>query len=138
MTKTGTNVTQKELRDAIRAATVGAKCDFKTEIVKWEGVSVEVRQMSIATRFELYDASQRTDADGKETFDSLRWTVMLVVINTYVPGTDVRVYDDADFELLSKQPTEGFVDKIAEAAKVLNGLSGKEEEGNSPATTNDS
>lgn len=122
-------------RDAIRSATVGAKSDFKSEIVEWGDVKVEVRQMSIQERFELYKATMDDDDDK---VDTLKWLIMLVVINTYVPGTNERVYEDTDFDLLVKQPTDGFIDKLADVAKELNGMGPSGDEGNSPATTNDS
>lgn len=107
-------------RDTLRQATLGAKKTFRSEIVEFEGSSFEIRQPTIKARAELRAKCTSTKNEGV-AFDMFEFLVWAVIHNTFVPGTDERVFDDTDYDSLVKSPTGGFVDEFSEvAAKLIN------------------
>ena len=111
-------------KDKIRAATLGAKSQFKKTIVKYNGIEVEIRQPSIAERSQLQELcteriSNGPNADALIKVNNTAFFVWSVIKHTYVPGTDERVFDDADYETLSNSPSGGYMDKFFEIASNL-------------------
>ena len=105
------------LRDAIRKATLGSQSEFKKEVVKWNGVEVELRQPSVKQRQELF---KRCVGDGGK-IDSLEFMTLGVIACTYVPGTDEKVFDDTDYDGIMARPAGGFLDKFgAQIAELTN------------------
>jgi len=104
-------------RDKLRQLTVGAKKNFRKEIVKYDGEDFELRQPSVADRDELMEQCQGEDGKLRMT-EFITWTL---INNCYVPGTDERVFGKGDYEALKSQPTGGFVDELGNAAvRVMN------------------
>ena len=103
--------------DDLRALTVGAKKNFRTEKVDIEGAEFEVRQPSVKARDALMEKC--TDKEGKlKMSEFLSWGIIL---NTYKPGTDEKVFSDADYKSIIEQPAGGWVDKLGNtAARLLN------------------
>lgn len=109
-------------RDKIRAATLGNKGQFKTEVVEVNGVSVAVKQPSVGEREDMFaaiDADAGSSAvDYAKMFKLMTWGVIKL---TYVPDTNERVFDDADYDELMNQPTNDWVDQLGETVlEVLN------------------
>jgi len=103
-------------RDAIRGKTVGGKKNFRTEIVTVDGEDIEVRQLSVRDRLDVYNRSTK---DG--VLDPLQFQIWSVIATCFVPGTKERLFEDADYDSLMDQPTGSFVDKLSEAAvEMLN------------------
>jgi len=103
------------IRDSIRSATVGSKAEFKKEIVEFNGRKVEIRQPSVKVRRELFKRCM----DDQGRVDSMDFLVWAVIYNTYVPGTDERVYDEEDYDAFISKPAGGFMDKFGEVASKL-------------------
>lgn len=96
------------IRDDLRAATLGAKAEFKKEIVSFGGVELELRQPSVKQRKDLFKRCM--DENGRvEAMEYLTWGVLYC---TFVPGTNERVYDDTDYDALMEKPSGGFLDKF--------------------------
>lgn len=133
-----------ELRDQIRAKTVGQSVHFATKMVEHEGMEIEVRQPTVAARSAIMKKSRDSDAvarqaqtaarkaqtDGDQvdevdaqdvlsTIDYGKMQVWAAIQCAYVPGTDERLYSEEDFKALINQPTGSFVDKISTAAMNL-------------------
>lgn len=114
----------KSIRDQMRAATVGAPRTFKRTEVEYNGILFEFVQPSLRKRKEIVEKC--TGEDGK--VDSIGLMVESVIALTVVPGTDERVYDEADRAELVDMPSGSFVDEFAEkAVQVLTGIGFGEE-----------
>lgn len=123
------------LRDKLRAKTVGAKKQFRTETVTIGGEAFEVRQPSVAERARILKQAkvQTGDADRMDMAELQIWAAILL---TYVPGTEDHVFEDADYAALAAQPANGFVDEISRVAMRLMNAGGDEAK-NSEETAND-
>jgi hypothetical protein len=102
--------TRKEIRDAL----MGAKSEFKKEVVKFNGVEVEIRQPTVKSRKEIME---RATKNGEiSTFEFLVWAV---IESTFVKGTDEKVFEYEDYDSLVSKPVGGFMDKFGEIASNL-------------------
>lgn len=102
------------LRDKLRkAATSGKHRQFKKKIVKFNGEEFEVRQPSNAIRSQILAKSKIISRDQTEEIDIGAMQVWGVIQLTYVPGTDERVFEEADYETLANEPTGGIVDTLS-------------------------
>ena len=123
-------MSKKDLRDNLLAKTP----EFKKEFETINGKKYEIRQPSVAGREQImdscrFDLSQVDENDSEEeakkkvaqnikTTDMRIWSMIYMV---YVPGTDERVFDPEDYEMLKKQPTGSFVDTLSSTCmKLLN------------------
>jgi hypothetical protein len=104
-------------RDALRSAILGKKPTFRSEIVKHEGESYELRQPSNKSRRDLF--KKVTDEAGR--IDMMDFVLWAVIYNTYEPGTDNTVFEESDYDVLANLPAGGVVDKLGDvASKLLN------------------
>lgn len=103
------------LRDKLRSKTVGAKKQFKSEIVEWDGEQYEIRQPSVGQRGRILQAAKVQTGDA-EKMDLAKLQVMATVCCTYVPGEDTPVFEEADIEALMELPAGSFVDEFAQVA----------------------
>lgn len=109
------------VRDKIRAASVGAKKNFRSELVTWgegeDAIEVEIRQPSVKERRQLMRAV--TDETGE--IDGQELLIWAVINQTYVPGTNEKVYDASDYDSLVSSPTGSYVDRFGQVAlEVMN------------------
>ena len=107
-------------RDKLRAATIGKKPEFFSRKVQHDGHTFEIRQPSIRARKELRTRCTSIDEEGVK-FDMFEFLVWAVIKNTYVPGTNELVFEDADYDTMLENPTGGFMDSFSEvAAEIVN------------------
>ena len=110
-------MSKQSIRDQIRSATIGEKSEFKSKIVKYNGVEVEIRQPSVKSRKDIM-AKAMTD---NGTVDFAEFLTFAVLFNTYVPDTNELVFEDTDYDALMAKPTGGFLDKFgSDAAELMN------------------
>lgn len=103
------------LRDKLRAKTVGKSPKFRKEIVTYDGDEFEIRQPSQETRKELFEKAKTPD--GKvDNFTALVWGV---INQTYIPGTEEKVFEETDFDSLMARPAGGFIDSFGAVALSL-------------------
>jgi len=107
------------LRDKIRSATIGASNKIGTRIVEvGGGQKIEVRQPTIKQRNDLRELCVSKvplgNGDFEMTHDGVAYQVWGVIRFCYAPGTDERIYDDADYDTLANQPSGGFMDTLFE------------------------
>jgi len=93
---------------------MGAKSEFKNKIVKYKGIEVEIRQPSYKARKEVMQRAMEGDK-----INTLEFLVWAVIENTYVKGTNERVFEDTDYDSLVEKPVGGFMDKFGEVAAEL-------------------
>ena len=102
-------------RNQVRSALL-SKSEFRKEVVEYNGIKVEIRQPSVKGRQKIL-----RDATVDGTIDSMEFLTRSVIENTYMVGTDERVFEDADYDVLVNKPTGGFLDKFGEkCAELMN------------------
>jgi hypothetical protein len=96
------------LKDKLRSITVGAKKDFKGEIIDFMGEKFEVREPSEAQYTAIYQRAYETKLDGdnkgKISVNLAEQAVWGLICCTYVPGTDEHVFDENDYDSLMNMP----------------------------------
>lgn len=102
-------------RDLIRSLTIGSKKHFKRKcftLVTSEGdIEVEFREPSRKERAKITDKSR----DKKGQVDNELFIANFVIMLTFIPGTNERVFEDADLEAIMETPAaSGFVEKFGE------------------------
>ena len=105
----------QSIRDQIRAATLGAKPQFKSKEVEYNGISVELRQPNLRDRKKLLEASRNSKGD----FDVILFTVNSVILCTYIPGTSEKVFSPEDVEAFMELNTGSFVETFSAAVSEL-------------------
>lgn len=125
---------KQSLRDQMRAATLGSKNVFKSEILTHKGLKFEIRQPSIRGRQEL--RKRLIDQEGTfDVFDALVW---MVILYTFVPGTNERVFDEEDYDTIVAHPTGGYMETFSLTAAEFMNMDPEDIAKNSDATENDS
>lgn len=108
-----------DLRNQLRAKALETKT-FKVETVVIDDVSYEVHQPSISARDGILKmAGIKSGKEALDSFELSKMLTTLVIYMTFVPGTEERVFEPADAEMLSGQPTGGLVDQLADVAQKL-------------------
>lgn len=97
----------KITRDALREAMLSSRPAVEVVPLK-SGLSVEVRQPTVGEQLEL--------AKSEDTGDRV---LRLFIEHVYVPGTNERVFDEADYEVLKQLPAAGDYQSIMKALTVL-------------------
>ena len=108
----------KTLRDKIRARTVGAKNQFKSELVDYFDVQIEVRQVDISSRSEYINSA----IDKNRNANTLKLQINAVIASCFVPGTDEKVFEDTDYDVISESISGGYCDKLYETVQNLSNL----------------
>jgi len=96
----------KSARDKIRAATVGNKTIVKSKIMTIEGVDIEIFAPTLE---QSQFIESKIEADEKDFTPRLLWTLIVLC---KVPGTNERIFEEADYDTLMKKPAEGFIEKL--------------------------
>lgn len=119
------------LKDKIRSATLGATNAFRKEIVEVNGSQIEVRQLSIGERNRI-SAEARKNEDS--TDPKRQFGIRALLCMCYEPGTDTRIYDETDLDVMLATPAGGWVDTLLDKCiRLLN--VGDDAAKNSEATT---
>jgi hypothetical protein len=107
----------QSIRDKIRSATIGKKTQFRNKIFNYEGVEVEFRSPNLKDRKTLLNRAK----DEKGELDMINFIVYSVILNTYIPGTNEKVFDENDYDAMMNQSTGSFVDLFGtEIAEIMN------------------
>jgi len=101
-------------RDAIRTRILSGKNKHrKTKIIDFMGEEVEVRQPTVKQVQELAKEARKEDSDA----------VLLSIIEyCYVPGTDVKVFEDADKDELLGLPVGDWLNNLNKAIEEMTGV----------------
>lgn len=103
----------KNLRDNLFSKAI----NLDKRIIEINGDKFEIRQPTIAQRNEITNRCRQGD-----NFDGLAYQIWGVIMFTYDPETNARVFEDTDYEQLANMPTGSFVDVIGEAIVELSNV----------------
>jgi len=101
--------------EKIRAVTLGAKTQFKKKVFNYNGVDVEFRQPNLKERKVLLNKAK----DAKGDFDLTEFLVWSVITNTYVPGTNQKVFTPEDYDAMMEQNGGSFVEVFGNEIAAL-------------------
>ena len=105
-------------RDQLRAALVGTVHKPVRKLVSLFGQQIELQQPTLKSVLE-----------ARETGDEMTRTADIFVRYAYVPGTDVRIFEEADREQILAWPFNEDLIRVQETIAELTGVNiGKAEE----------
>ncbi len=125
-----------ELRDKIRSKTVGSNKIFKSRIVEFDGMEIEIREPSVKTWGQILKAVMTLE-DGVNKTEMDKYLIWSVIYCAFVPGTNDLIFEDADYESLEGFPRSGFVGEFSEIALDMMNSDAEKAEKNSDATASD-
>ena len=118
----------KNLRDQLRTGTLGSTKVFKSRLVEYNGIEIEIKEPSVAGWGAIL-----SNAMKNENINFSEFLIWSVIYCAFVPGTDQRVYEEGDYTALKEQPKSGFVGEFAEIANDLIAVAPKQNLKNSEA-----
>lgn len=98
-------------RDQIRAKLIGSTPKGKTQMITLWGIDLELRQPTLASILRARDQG-----------DDATRAVAMIIEYAYVPGTDERVFEDSDHNMILKWPFGEDLTKLNEAIADLTGV----------------
>jgi hypothetical protein len=122
-----------ELRDKIRAATLGAKKQFKRKLVKVGDAEIEVRQPSLKERGEIAKLTQ-----GKTPANEGELIAEGIIRLCYVPETNEPAFDRADKADIMEFPAGGMFDGLIAAVNEMFLVKAEDVQKNSESLQTDS
>ena len=131
------NVPVNDLRNAIRAKTVGSNKIFKTKLVEFNGVDIEIKEPSVKIWGQILKAVM-TIEDGVNKTEMDKYLIWSVIYCSFVPESNTRVFEDTDYESLEGFPRSGFVGEFSEIALEMMNSDAEKTEKNSEETAIDS
>lgn len=99
----------KAARSALRER-IAAASERTTKTITYAGMEFEIRQVTVKERQRILDRAAK---------DKVPAGVLLAMASAYVPGTDMRVFDDSDLTMLLSQPSGGVTDALSSAVNDL-------------------
>ena len=115
----------ENIRDRIRSKTVGSSGIFKSRIIKYDGIDIEIREPTVEGWGKILASSRKRTVrlgELEETDEALNFAEYLVwsvIYCSYVPGTNIQVYDKEDYDVLIKKPKSGFIGEFSDIAGEL-------------------
>lgn len=103
-----------QTRDEIRAIYL-ATSKLKRVKVEYSGGIVEVQELTIRGHNNLVNACTIEQRNGKEKRDDVALLIKTAIETTYVPGTDIKVFDLADYDQLEKDSLSGGLKRLEKA-----------------------
>lgn len=113
-------LTPEQMRDRIRAVTVGAAKDFKSEDVLFQGVKIEFREPTERQRAAIFDRAKKKVNKEETDVDTAELTTWSLICCAFVPGTNMSVFTEADYESLMEMPASQLDTIKTVALKYLN------------------
>ena len=113
-------------RDTIRSKIFSAKNKHrKSKIIDFMGEDVEVRQPTVKQVQELAKEARKEDSDA---------VLLSIMEYCYIPGTDDKVFEDADRDSLLGLPVGEWLNNLNKAIEEMTGVDVKVAEKNLEAT----
>jgi hypothetical protein len=100
----------------------------KSQVITFFGSEVELRQATLRSILE----ARGDDTDDPET--RANRTVMMLVENMYVPGTDELIFEETDVDFLKGLPMGGDLAKAMEVMTQMTQVNFQPQSTNSDAT----
>lgn len=115
MTETQQVENKTPTRDDIRASIFSAaNRKRKTRVVPLFGTEVEIKQPTVAEMKEL--------SGGEGEIEDLA-LVSMIINFSFVPGTDIKVFDISDYDMLASMPLDGDMTNIVKIVQELTSIS---------------
>lgn len=120
--------------DKLRALTVGATKNFRSEVVEFEGERFLVREPSVGEKEDIQRKcgllAIKQDKKGGSTMELplAKLKVFAMIACVIDPESDQHVFNAADFDVLYGQPDSGFMSVLGD--KALEMVNGASDEGN--------
>lgn len=95
-------------RDSVRSAIFANAGKYRKETLSFFGTEIELRQPSLGAIIE-----------AKEAANSQNAIINTLIRYAYVPGTNVKVFEDADEEALRELPFGGDFIEVTKKLEVL-------------------
>lgn len=124
-----------DLKNKLRALTVGSAKVFGEEIVEFQGEQFKIRQPSVAQRAMIMQQAKIASGDV-EKIDLAKMQVWATICCTYTMENE-SVFTQEDYQSLEQQPCGGFVDEFAPIALRLMNVEAEEKAKNSATTMKD-
>lgn len=99
-----------QTRDEIRSIYL-ATSKLKRVKVEYNGSIVEVQELTIRG----HDSLIISCTDGKGKRDDVALLIKIAIETTYVPGTDIKVFDLADYDQLERDSLSGGLKRLEKA-----------------------
>ncbi len=109
-------------RDELRKMIFG-NSKPQSKKVMFFGAEIEMRQPPMRTVLELQQLENKASAAAQ-----------MIVGYAYVPGTDIKVFDEADIDMITEMPFGGDLSRVNRAISELTDIDILGEEGNSEET----
>ncbi len=140
------NVQSLKNREYYRAQTLASPRRRRIELVSidvnGESIEYEVRAPTLAAKQKITKACSDVDFSGdkpKVEIDQLKMAALSAVACVCIPGTDVKVFEDADLARLRESEVGGWEEQLMDAAvKMLRGPAPEEAKANLPSAPSDS
>ena len=102
------------MREELRAAVIGTK--GRSKIVDVGGKQYRVYEPSVGARQAFLMLLNLNGPDDKITGNVAKAQIKLVILCTYDPDTNERIFEAEDEELLMNSPADGPIKILSEAA----------------------
>lgn len=127
-----------ELKDKIRAKTVGSSKVFKFKMVQFDEMEIEIREPSVRDWGKIMKAVMSMNSEeGSNKMEYDKYLIWSVIYCAFVPGSDEKVYEDTDYDALANFPRSGFVGEFSEIAMDMMNSDSEQTEKNSEKTATD-
>ena len=121
----GNGTDSAHLRDSIRAEIFKHR-EIQSKEVTFRGVKLEIRQPTLDDILSAQDSEDRKTA-----------ILQTLVRHAYIPGTEERVFEDGDIEMLLRMPFDKEFIEISQAIGALSDTNFLAESAASPKTQSD-
>ena len=112
-------MSENNIRNLIRTATLGTGADRASTIMPINGQDVEVRQPTVGQRSRILTAAGGGTTGEIKDFSKLQ--IAAIMHCCYVPNTEEHIFEKADEATLMNMPSGGWVDELAaEAVRLMN------------------
>lgn len=103
-------------RSELRSKVFGHKAESR--LIEAFGIDIELRAPSVRA---LIEATSPREGESREDATS-RASVMAIISHCYVPGTNEKLFSEADAEELMKLPMDAEYRKLQEAISEIMGI----------------
>lgn len=103
------------LRDELRAATLGAPSVQDKKLVEWGGKKFEVRRPTLKQTQSIQSLAKKKNGEVDDALALVQGIIHCV----YAPGTDERVFEQADVDGIVNRGVEDFLGVFARALGEL-------------------
>ena len=104
-------VEEKSSLKDLRSLVIGKTVVRRREIVEYQGQEFEIREPSVE---ELEEIRGRVFDPTKKNYKMAEYRVVGLIETLYVPGTDVKVFSDGDYDALMASPAGGPIELLSD------------------------